>query len=531
MNDLERLPHRPMIPWLAGAALLASAALLTSATLAQGVKDPQANNLGAGRQEATEASSEAVHKMCAVCHAYPAPDTFPRSAWRKEVKQGFDFFHADISLRFPYPSLESVVRYYENRAPISLPALSRTPAADSRLRFEPENVPSTREPNAPGAAFVGLVHLFSKTRLDILVCDAINKQILVLSPYEATPAWKVIASGVTSAHAEVVDLNGDGINDVLLACLGHFYATDDRVGSVVWLKGAADHTFTQQTLIDGIGRVADVRAAHFFGSNKLDLVVAEFGWHQTGGILVLENQTTDWSKPQFTTRVVDNRHGSTHVPVADLNGDGKPDFVALISQEHETVVAFLNEGGGKFRKETIFAAPSPSYGCHGIQIVDLNGDGTLDVVLANGDSLDAPFILKPYHGLTWLENRGRYPFTPNRLTDCYGAGSPITADFDGDGRLDIAFVTFLPGDSFPSRMADQLASVVVLTQPEKGKFVRQVIETGICDHLTCAAGDLRGSGKPDLVIGNYIRGGRPGSPIAILRNMTPMPKRTAASKP
>ena len=53
---------------------------------------------------------------------------------------------------------------------------------------------------------------------------------------------------------------------------------------------------------------------------------------------------------------------------------------------------------------------------------------TFDAVvtlLANGDALDPPYPLKPYHGLTWLRNEGRYPFTAQRLADCYGAGSPV----------------------------------------------------------------------------------------------------------
>ena len=106
--------------------------------------------------------------------------------------------------------------------------------------------------------------------------------------------------------------------------------------------------------------MADVQAADFRGTGKLDLVVAVFGWHDAGEILLLENQTTDWAKPKFVPRVLDDRHGAIHVPVADLNGDGKPDFVALIAQEHETVVAFLNEGGGKFRKETLYRPRTPA---------------------------------------------------------------------------------------------------------------------------------------------------------------------------
>ncbi len=476
-----------------------------------------------------EATAEEVHRLCAACHAYPPPDTFPRSAWRKEVKQGYDFFHKDLSYRFDYPPLEAVVRYYENRAPEALPPLSRTPAQPPPVRFERRGSRCPEAAGPPGVANVNLVHLFHKDKLDILVCDAINNQVLVLSPYESPPAWKVLARGLCCAHAEVVDLDGDGINDVVLACLSTFYATDDRVGSVAWLQGAADGTFTSITLLDGIGRVADVRAADFLGHGKRDLVVAEFGWHQTGEILLLENQTTDWKRPVFVPRVLDNRHGATHVPVADLNGDGKPDFVAVISQEHETVVAFLNQGGGRFRKETIYTAPHPAFGSDGIQLVDMTGSGKLDVLLTNGDSLDAPYLLKPYHGLTWLENRGRYPFTPHRLADCYGAISPVAADFCGKGMLDIAFVTFLPGESFPQRAELGLEAVVLLEQVAPGKFVRHALELETCDHLTCAAGDLHGDGRPDLVIGNYIRKGGPGNGVTIWRNVND--KRVGAVRP
>ncbi|MEJ7638220.1 MAG: VCBS repeat-containing protein [Singulisphaera sp.] len=51
-----------------------------------------------------------------------------------------------------------------------------------------------------------------------------------------------------------------------------------------------------------------------------------------------------------------------HVPVADLNGDGRPDFVALISQEHETVVAFLNAGNNRFLSRSSTPGPTPPSG-------------------------------------------------------------------------------------------------------------------------------------------------------------------------
>jgi hypothetical protein len=523
MSDPQVPPRRAARLWpLAAVAAVAVFGGLTysafSPERAAEREEPQALPVG---PEPAEASAEDVHRICAACHAYPPPETFPRSAWRKEVKQGYDFFHQDPSYRFDYPPLEAVVRYYEKRAPQSLTLAPGTPAPHPpRSQFEPRSYPGPAPARPPGVTHINPVRLLSKDRPDLLVCDALANQILVLSPGESTAAGRVIARGLCAAHAEVVDLDGDGINDVIVACLGTFHATDDRVGSVVWLKGAADGTFKPITLLDGLGRVADVRAADFDGDGKLDLVVAEFGWHKAGSILLLENRTTDWSKPTFVPRTLDARHGTTHVPVADLNGDGKPDFVAVISQEYETVVAFLNEGGGKFRKETIYTAPHPTWGCNGVQLVDLDGDGKLDVLMSNGDSLDPPFLLRPDHGVTWLRNRGAFPFEVHRLADCPGAGSPVAADFSGSGRLDVAFVTFLPGDHFPQRGPMRLDSVVLLEQVSPGTFVRHALEVGACDHLACAAADLDGDGKPELVVGNFVRGGKPGGCLTVWWNTT-----------
>jgi len=259
------------------------------------------------------------------------------------------------------------------------------------------------------------------------------------------------------------------------------------------------------TLLEGAGRVADVQVADFNGDGKLDLVVAEFGKHHTGGVLYLENRTSDWSHPNFVPHVLDDRPGAIHVPVCDLNKDGRPDFVALISQEHETVVAFLNEGGGKFRKEVIYTAPHPAFGSSGIQLVDFDGDGDLDILLTNGDTFDPPYLLKPYHGIGWLENQGRFPFVYHPIAAMYGVERALAADLRGDGHLDIVAVSCLPGEFFPNRAEQRLDSVLLLEQTAPGKFVKHSLETGTCDHFTCAAGAWNGDGKVHFVTGNFFQ--------------------------
>ena len=125
---------------------------------------------------------------------------------------------------------------------------------------------------------------------------------------------------------------------------------------MVWLRRQPDGGFHAFTLAGRLPRVADVQAADFDQDGDLDLVVAAFGWRWIGGIYLLENRTTDWTRPSFVRRELDSRTGPIHVPVADLNGDGREDFVALIAQQHETVVAFLGDGRGGFRRETVDVA-------------------------------------------------------------------------------------------------------------------------------------------------------------------------------
>jgi len=467
--------------------------------------------------------SAQVHQFCGACHAYPPPDTFPRSAWKEEVERGYVFF-AQSGLAMPAPPIDDVVKHYEDRAPLELPFVRpRLTSAPLPVRFEPMHIPGPPGTSPPALSNVNLVRLHDTTRPTLLACEMRWGLVMALKPYEATPAWQILGKVPNPAHAEMVDLDGDGIQDILVADLGNFAPTDRRCGSVVWLRGKKDGSFTPITLLRDVGRVADVQAADFRGTGKLDLVVAVFGWQQTGEIILLENHTTDWSKPNFVPKVIDERHGTIHVPVTDLNGDGKPDFVALISQDHETVVAFLNEGNGSFRKETIYSAPHPAYGSSGIQLVDMDGDGDLDVLYTNGDVLDRPYLLKPYHSVQWLENQGKFPFVHHPITTMHGVHRAVAADLTGRARKDVVAVSFLPKEGFPDREKLKLDAILFLEQTKSGEFDCHSLESATCDHVTCAVGDLYATGRQDLVTANFTSL-KAGYALTIWKNLGPAAK-------
>ncbi len=471
-----------------------------------------------------------VHQMCSACHAFPPPDSFPRSAWQHEVEQGYRFF-SEGGLPLRVPPMDQAVRYFEERAPEQLPPIHFDAAATpAPVRFARTSFPVPPNLFPIAISNVNLVHLYDEKRLDILACDMFWGEVMVLRPYEKSPEWKVLyrtwaEKRFNPAHAEVVDLDGDGIKDILVANLGNYKPTDSAFGSVLWLRGRPDGSFTPIPLLEDVGRVADVQAADFRGTGKKDLVVAVFGLHKRGEILFLENQTTDWDHPKFVPHVLDKRPGGIHVPVADLNGDGRPDFVALISQEHETVVAFLNEGGGRFRKETLYKAPHPAWGSSGIQLVDVDGDGKLDVLYTNGDVLDQPYLLKPYHSVQWLENRttdwSHPQFVHHPVTPMYGVHRAVATDFTGTGRKDVIAISYLPPDKFPERETRRLDSVIYLAQTAPGKFERHSLEAVTCDHVTCAAGDIYGTGRVDLVTATYTPAQGTTDGVTIWRNLGP----------
>ncbi len=141
------------------------------------------------------------------------------------------------------------------------------------------------------------------------------------------------------------------------------------------------------------------------------------------------------------------------VEVADIDNNGKPDFVVAFGQEFESTELYLNQGSGNFERQILHVLPDPSYNSSSFQIVDVDQDGKLDVVHTCGDTMDA-YIAKPYHGLRWFRNQGERRWENRELGLLVGALQSTVADFDGDGDMDIAGVGMFPkaNQDGPGRM-------------------------------------------------------------------------------
>lgn len=448
-----------------------------------------------------------IRAFCGGCHAVPRPESFPKAAWYDEVRRGYDFFFKSGRKDLKPPVQSQVVTWFRDRAPEQLPLTSPldTPSpvkfTAHELHINPEGGKS-RSSQIPAIAST----LWTAETGTLWLCDMRNGHVLSMSGFMSRTSAPEVRRVTLCPHPAVVrtcDLNGNGMPDLLVCDLGSFLPEDHDRGQLLWLPdGAAESEVRPVPLLTKTGRIADCRVADFDGDGDADVVVAEFGWHATGGIHLLWNEglSPDSRSVKFRSEKIETRPGTIHVPVVDLDGDGRLDFVALISQEHEIILAFLNRPEG-FQNHVIHAAPDPSWGSSGIELADLDLDGDIDVIYTNGDSFDSR-ILKPYHGVRWLENRGSFPFDEHLLASVPGVHRAVPADLDGDGDLDLAVASLIP-DETRRTTAGLNEGVLWLEQSSAGIFKRHRVDEVRSRHAALDVGDFDFDGDVDMVVGGF----------------------------
>jgi len=167
------------------------------------------------------------------------------------------------------------------------------------------------------------------------------------------------------------------------------------------------------------------------------------------------------------------------VAVADFNGDGKLDVAVanagIMAEPGHTVSVLLGNGDGTFQAKTDFQVGNQPFG---ITAGDLNGDGTVDLATAN--YLDGTVSV--------LFGEGNGAFRP---AGTYPAGHPYAP-------YAIAAVSFESGEE-PGLAVATVAGTFILANKGDGTFrAAQGYDPGSIQVL---AGDFNGDGKTDLAIG------------------------------
>ncbi|MGC8640323.1 MAG: FG-GAP-like repeat-containing protein, partial [Isosphaeraceae bacterium] len=202
-------------------------------------------------------------------------------------------------------------------------------------------------------------------------------------------------------------------------------------------------------IVDRDGRGFGVVAVDLDDDNKMDLFVANdrsanYLFHNQGGF--------HFEERGLIAGVACNAHGGHQagmgVAAGDLDADGRLDL-AVTNFFDESTTFFHNLGGGQFADHSSaigLAAPSRYRLGFGIAFLDVNNDGRLDLLTANGHvndyRPDVPYAMPlqlllggPEGRLTDVTARAGPPFLVPHL----GRGMAI-GDLDNDGRVDALVV-------------------------------------------------------------------------------------------
>ncbi len=332
---------------------------------------------------------------------------------------------------------------------------------------------------------------------DILVADGrLNKVTWIrqvsLGVFEEQDIGQTIAG---PAHLEVADLYGTGHLDVLVASMGVIPPSNEKIGSVVVLENDGTNHFTNRVIADNMARVTYVAAAPLTQSGRLDLVVGAFGYLE-GEVRWMENL----GHGNFKSHPLLDLPGTIHAPVADLLGDGNLDIVALVTHNVEEIHAFWGDGRGNFRDQVLYGSTNKDFGLSGLTIADVNQDGRPDIVYTNGDGFDyATPGSRPWHGVQWLENKGGGAFAYHRLGDFPGAYSPVVVDLNGDGYPDIVACC-----GFNDWTNHDAVSLICFENDGKGHFTPRPLAHDPTHLIVVKAADLFNDGRIELVTGAFV---------------------------
>jgi hypothetical protein len=437
---------------------------------------------------------------CTSCHLLPNPKDLDKATWKSYILprmgymlgfrkqsdstlmafadfgEGVNISGKSANLRTKSPVIgpkdwQRLQDYIVGLAPEKL--TERLPRIDRNIdlfKIQKVEMPFIR-PATTLTAFVSPGHIIS--------ADA-NRGGILMHYNKDMEMYRYDSLGINIVHLQKQD------NVYWLTHMGlTFDATDDPNGYIsCYSEGELPIK-----IIENLTRPVHVAYGDLSGNGGMELVVSEFGkW--TGKLSWWKKIDKNYER----TNLID-RPGAIKSEIIDMDADGKNDVVSLFAQGDEAVYISYNQGDGVFLTKKVLNFP-PTYGSTYFTIIDYNNDGYGDIIHTSGDNGDYPSIPKPYHGIRIFLNDGHNCFEEKIFIPLQGVYKVILNDFDLDGDLDFAAISYFP--NFKNEY------FVFLENDGSGSFTRKgIMDENLGQWLTMDAFDYDSDGDVDLVLGSY----------------------------
>lgn len=293
----------------------------------------------------------------------------------------------------------------------------------------------------------------------------------------------------TAETSTFATINESGLATGAMAGSTTIQATSGNIsGSTMLTVTGAGQTLSYiagPTLTARINRPEGVVVADFNGDGKPDIAVSNL---ETNSITVYLNAGSGTFEAPIVTPVQLTSSLGLNIGAlasGDFNEDGKADLVVGTIAGSQASIVLLGNGDGTFSQQP----PIPnSFGFLNAKVVDLNGDGHQDLVFALNGSIALSL--------------GNGDGTFSAMTVLPSGSSPglylglTVADFNGDGKLDIAATDF----GSPS---GGLGTLVFYAGNGDGTFANPTAVPLTFSSFpgSLASADFSGNGKQDLLVG------------------------------
>ena len=452
---------------------------------------------------------ELAAKYCQSCHLLPDPSLLDSKTWEKGILPNMGprlgIFYYNLQ-QYPaargdrnlgpsfYPSQpmislnewQNIIDYYTSVSPDTLTAQHRQHPIKQDQSLFAVKVPADTYFNS-ATSFIKINSVDSLHPL--IISDALTKKTFVFNK-DLNITDSVIGGAI-------VDM--EFYQNSILACdIGVLNPNNGKFGKAQYINFNSNGKLKADSipLFQGLQRPVQVTAVDLNNDGRMDYIICEFGF-LTGALSWMENIGNN----KFTRHVLRGLPGAIKAYIQDYNHDGLPDLWVLFAQGEEGIFLYTNKGNGKFDQEEVLRFP-PVYGSSYFELADFNKDGYPDIVYTCGDNADYSPILKPYHGVYVFLNDKTNHFKQSFFYPINGCYKAIARDYDGDGDLDIATISF-----FADYTKQPEEGFVYLKNTGNLNFLPYTVSAGTLGRwLTMDAGDIDGDGKIDLVLGNFSIG-------------------------